>query len=487
MAQFTYSFCMAMLHSLWQAAVLFLLFIIVNHSLFRNHSPLAKRNFLFAALVAQTVLFIFTFFIFFFETQTDSSVAALNQKVTDFLGSENIRTATPWIFSIYLFVILFKLTKALYSWYRFQLQYKTGLLKPAIDLKLFAESKACQFGIKRSVKLWLSNSIHTPVTFGYVKPVILLPVALINNLSTKQAETLILHELTHICTHDYLLNWFLLFAETIFFFNPFVKSICNKIRMEREKNCDIRVMAFEYAPALYAETLLQAERMKQMIPNFQLAAVNRKKQLLQRILFFSGNKTEISSMRFNIVAPLIGLLLLLLFSSVILLNTGNPVSAIHSPNSLPYLPFNDAALSADADFSKTIIPGEKGMAALIREMEKQKPVIEKKLKSLEPLIKEIQKKTESFISKQVEENPVVTGFAIPVASKENDAARQIIIKEESSGSTNASVKVFYLAFENGQWVLRPEWMLTTKEVSADSLLKKMDTSAGTLKRILSQQ
>jgi beta-lactamase regulating signal transducer with metallopeptidase domain len=470
---------MAMLHSLWQAALLLLLFITVDKILLRNNSPLAKRNFLFAALTSQLVLFIFTFFIVFSGARANSSVADISKMVTGFLGDENIQAVTPWVFSIYFFIISYKLIKALYSWYHFKQQYKCGLQKPAIDLRLFTELKSHQFGIKRKVKLWLSNSVNTPVTFGFFKPVILLPVALLNNMSTQQAETLILHELTHIRTNDYLLNWFLLFADTVFFYNPFVTSLCNKIRMEREKNCDIAVLAFEYSPALYAETLLQAERMKQMIPNLQLGAVNRKKQLLHRIQFFSNHKIFSEPLRFNIIAPLIGLFLLLLLSSAILFNTGNAAASINTAVTVPYLPFSNYINTTDADIAKNIIPGNKDMETIVKEVEKQKPVIEKQIKGLEPVIKAVQQKAE-IISKQVEENLI-----IPVAIKENDAARQIIIKEEGSGS--ASVKVYYLSFENGQWILQPEWVFTAKEVSLDSLLKKADTSSETIKRILPQQ
>ena len=484
MAQFSYSFCMAMLHSFWQAALLLLLFILADNIFLRNNSPLAKRNFLFATLVSQLLLFIFTFFIYFSGTQTNSSFTDISKLVTTFSGNENIQAVTPWIFSIYIFIIFYKLIKAIYTWYHFKQQYKCGLQKPGIDLKLFTGLKAHQFGIKRKVKLWLSNSINTPVTFGFFKPVILLPVALLNNISTQQAETLILHELTHIRTNDYLLNWFLLFADTVFFYNPFISSLCNKIRMEREKNCDISVMAFEYSPALYAETLLQAERIKQLVPDFQLAAVNRKKQLLQRIRFFSNDKIFTRPFRFNIIAPLIGLVLLLLLSSVILFNTGNSVSSINSASALPYLPFSNY-LVPDADFAKNIIPGDKNLEALAKEVEKQRPVIEKQIKNLEPVIKSIQRQSESIIAKQVEENPIAIGFAMPVAIKENNAARQIIIKEESSGS--ASVKVYYLGFENGQWILIPEWALSAKEISTDSLLKKMDTSRDKIKRIFPPQ
>src|SRR5262249_18703553 len=152
-----------------------------------------------------------------------------------------------------------------------------------LDMKLFTQEKAFQFGINKKVAVWLSNSINTPLTFGFLKPVILLPVALMNNISTKQAETLIIHELVHIKMNDFLLNWFMIAAETIFFFNPFVAFICKRIRLEREQHCDVSVIAFNYQPALYAEALLKAEQIKRMIPDLQLAAVSTRKQLLHRI------------------------------------------------------------------------------------------------------------------------------------------------------------------------------------------------------------
>lgn len=483
MTQFSYSFCMAMLHSFWQAALLLLLYISIDKFILKNNSPLAKRNFLYASLAAQLILFTLSFFVYFSNARSNINFTNIAQNLTGFVGSENIRLITPWIFSLYIFIIAYKLIKAIYNWHNFTNQYKAGLQKPTVDLKLFTELKACQFGIKRKVKLWLSNSVNTPVTFGFFKPVILLPVALLNNISVQQAETLILHELTHIRTNDYLLNWFLLLTETIFFFNPFVKNICKKIRMEREKNCDMGVMAFEYAPALYAETLLQAERIKQLVPNFQLAAVNRKKQLLHRIQFFTNDRILNQPMQFNIVAPLVGLILLLLLSTTVLLQSGNSQSAINSSAVIPYLPFNNYIVS-DADIGKNILSGKTDENIIVEKTEIHQPVITTEIQKKET-IKNAQQLIEKEIAKQIEESPVTNSTAVPVAIKENDAARQIIIKEESSGSS--SVKVYYLSFENGHWVLQPEWILTAKKIILDSLSGKIDTLNKSLKKIFPAQ
>ncbi len=480
MIQFTYSFCMAMLHSFWQAGLLLLLYIVIDKLIHRNNAPLAKRNFLYAAIVTQLVLFVLTFFIYFSDAAGGGKFAAVSQNLSSYLQNGNIQSITPWIFSLYIFIISFKLVKAVYSWIHFKQRYKTGLQKPSVDLKLFTELKTHQFGIKRKVKLWLSSSIHTPVTFGFFKPIILLPVALVNNISTQQAESLILHELTHIRTNDYLLNWFLLVAETVFFFNPFIVSLCKKIRLEREKNCDMRVISFEYSPALYAETLLQAERMKQLVPNFQLAAVNRKKHLLQRIQFFTNEKIINQKLRFNIVAPLIGLVLLLMLSATVLFQSGKTSMPTMPSADVHYIPFSNYIIS-DVEYGRYSLPDINVAENAAENSEHQKPVIENKISIkpeavCSPAPEPIQPEE---TTPSIDLMPKITGYALPIAGIENDAARQIIIREEGSGS--ASVKVYYLSFEDGRWILQPEWIITAKEINTDSLSRKVDSITARLK------
>jgi beta-lactamase regulating signal transducer with metallopeptidase domain len=467
MIQFSYSFCMALLHSFWQAALLMLLYIIVDKIIHRNNAPLAKRNFLYLSIAAQLILFVFTFSVYFFGAPGIGNIAGIVQNMTAYMGADSLQIITPWIFSLYTFVIAYKLIKAIYTWFHFKNQYKSGLQKPTVELKLFTELKAHQFGIKRKVKLWLSSSIHTPITFGFFKPIILLPVTLLNNITVQQAETLILHELTHIRTNDYLLNWFLMVAETIFFFNPFVTGLCKKIRLEREKNCDMGVIAFEYTPALYAETLLQAERMKQLVPNFQLAAVSRKKHLLQRIQFFTNDKIVEQPLRFNIVAPLIGLVLLFLLSSAILFQAGNTGFPSNTSTALPYLPVNNY-MADDLDFGKSAMP------VTVKDENKTGIIENTQMVAETPIIKDQSLSKEPEPKEDIVIQPMAAAdFAMPVAIQENDAARQIIIKEEGSGS--ASVKTYYLVYENGKWILQPEWIITAKEIILDSLSLKIDS------------
>ena len=472
MTLISYSFCMSMLHSFWQAGSLLLLYFLVDKTFLQQHSPLEKRNLLFVLISTQLALFIITFCIYFAAGQSGNLLGSWGNYFNNLLSAERTQIFTPWIFGAYLFLLAYKVTKAGYTWYHFKAQSHTGLQKPSVHLRLFTESKAHQFGIKKKVNLWLSNNIKTPVTFGFLKPVIVLPVALLNNIDSQQAEALLVHELSHIKTNDYLLNWYLQITQTLFFYNPFLAAMGRNIQMEREKYCDINVMAFSYSPALYAEALLKAERVKQMMPVFQLAAVGRKKQLFERILFFTNSENIKSPKRINLIAPLMGILLLFsLFTIVVFYSAGKPTATGSSYNlkrELFALPkqFDGRVMVKNVFHSFHDLPSPGQVA----ELEKKGRAIQQKIQKLQPLISRIQN------SLDLSSEPNGAGFAIPASINENDAAEQIIVTEESSGSSNSSVKVYRLYFENGKWVVIPEWMALAK-VIRDSILNNLDTSS----------
>ena len=88
-------------------------------------------------------------------------------------------------------------------WHHKLNKYATNFLKPKVQHKLFATLKAAEFGINKKIQLWYSNNIQVPITFGFLKPIILLPIGLVANLSDKDVEAIILHELTHIKHNNY--------------------------------------------------------------------------------------------------------------------------------------------------------------------------------------------------------------------------------------------------------------------------------------------
>lgn len=289
MEQFAYSFAITMMHSVWQMALLLLFYYIVVTA-FRQWPPIAKRNLLLFILAAQVLSSLTSFYFIYSQPFLD-----YREDIQSFLQSLSstqtwLQQYAPLIFSLYAFGLLYKLSYAWFNWKRFNRFYKTSLIKPSVELRLFTDTKAFHFGIKRKVTVWFSNHIQSPVTFGFFKPVILLPVALVNQLNIQQTESLIVHELTHIRNNDYLINWLLLITDAIFFFNPFIKITVQKIKREREKSCDVQVLQFNYPAISYAEALLHIARQQQKANPVAVAAVNKKTELLDRIRFFSDDK-----------------------------------------------------------------------------------------------------------------------------------------------------------------------------------------------------
>jgi len=101
---------------------------------------------------------------------------------------------------------------------------------------------AVRLGIRKTVALIQSAYVAVPVTFGFLKPSILVPLGMLTNLPADQVETILLHELAHIRRNDYLANLLLHITEALFFFNPGLRWVASLIREEREACCDDMVL-----------------------------------------------------------------------------------------------------------------------------------------------------------------------------------------------------------------------------------------------------
>ena len=151
---------------------------------------------------------------------------------------------------------------------------------------------AAQLRIPRRVKLLISQYIQVPVMIGFLKPVILLPIAMFNNLTAEQLEAILLHELAHVKRNDYLLNIFQSIVETILFFNPFVWWISKNIRLEREHCCDDLVLAGQVQPLQYAKALVALEEYRLTVNALAMAAADNKQHLFHRIKRIMEMKTK---------------------------------------------------------------------------------------------------------------------------------------------------------------------------------------------------
>ena len=185
----------------------------------------------------------------------------------------------PYLTTIYLFVLAFKLGSLAFNYNATKGLRKYQLSKIAADHRIFVQEMSELFSLNRKVNIYLSEKIACPLTIGFLKPIILIPVAAVNHLTTEQMEAVILHELAHIKRADYLLFILQSFIDKIFFFNIFSAMLSNIIELERENACDDWVLQFKYNSMHYAEALFKLGRLK-ALPAVSMPFTGKKESLL---------------------------------------------------------------------------------------------------------------------------------------------------------------------------------------------------------------
>lgn len=189
----------------------------------------------------------------------------------------------PWIIGLYAAGLCFLAIRLIVNLFQINILKKRGTLEPPRELLHAVERLSIQLNIERRVRLLITEKLNVPVMFGTLRPVILLPMASVTQLSPDQLEAILLHELAHIKRNDYLLNILQTIAETFMFFNPFTWFISGIIRREREHCCDDLVLSCTSQPLPYAKALaaLEAQRLAQ--PALAMGATGSSNNLLHRI------------------------------------------------------------------------------------------------------------------------------------------------------------------------------------------------------------
>jgi beta-lactamase regulating signal transducer with metallopeptidase domain/peroxiredoxin len=105
----------------------------------------------------------------------------------------------------------------------------------------------------------LSNRITVPMVWGFLRPVILLPVDA-DHWQTEQLRAVLLHELAHIKRWDWTIQMVAQIACAIYWFNPLVWFVAHRMRIEAEQACDDHVLNTGYRSTDYAQHLLDVTR-----------------------------------------------------------------------------------------------------------------------------------------------------------------------------------------------------------------------------------
>lgn len=139
------------------------------------------------------------------------------------------------------------------------IQYIHAGLIPVSDIGILDQlsSVAEKIGIKKPIELCMNPLISSPLLIGFFHPCIVLPSI---NISEKDFQYIVLHELIHYKRRDMFYKWLVQVTVCLHWFNPFVYLMEREITKMCEFSCDevvLEKIGYENAKD-YGKTLLDA-------------------------------------------------------------------------------------------------------------------------------------------------------------------------------------------------------------------------------------
>ena len=168
-----------------------------------------------------------------------------------------LAAALPGVVAVWLAGVSLLLVRAGGGLWRVHTLHEAGLAAPASRWQEVAARLVERLGLPDAVRVVESRLVGTPTVVGWMRPIVLLPVAALANLTPAQVAAILAHELAHVRRHDYLVNLLQSLGETFLFYHPAVWWVSGRIRAERENCCDDVALAtcgdrVGYASALAA-------------------------------------------------------------------------------------------------------------------------------------------------------------------------------------------------------------------------------------------
>jgi len=138
----------------------------------------------------------------------------------------------------------------------------------------------------RSVSILISPRFEVPTAIGFLRPAVVIPAWLADEMTSEDLQYVILHELAHLRRCDDWTNLIQKLVKSVFFFHPAVFWIERKLSLDREMACDDAVLAQTASARVYAQCLARVAE-KGLARHRRLvlvqAAVDRVRQLSLRV------------------------------------------------------------------------------------------------------------------------------------------------------------------------------------------------------------
>ncbi len=298
----------SLIHSIWQISLIVLLWRVILYFV-SGSSALFRYRLSLLAFFAVPASFFYTFArqwqtysnarqIISIETDTGAVLPAayhqrlflLEQGRPAFL--EGLDALSPVIFWVYVTGILIVASFSFFSYRKIYRLKKHSTLLPENWSRIVSQLVR-RTQLSSSLPVRMSEHIDIPLVVGFLKPVVLLPAAMLFSMTTEQVESIVMHELYHIRRRDHVINMIQHLFEILFFYHPAIWWIGKKVREAREESVDEWVVGQIARPADYAQALLHIEQSRAAsMPQPMVAATQSKNHLFTRIKHMMTMKTR---------------------------------------------------------------------------------------------------------------------------------------------------------------------------------------------------
>lgn len=176
--------------------------------------------------------------------------------------SSLIKSAAPWIVAVYAIGVVLMLVRLCFSAANANRLVKTATIQKDERLNQMVQLISQQWNMRIAPVVAVTQQVVAPHVVGLFRPVILLPASAMTGLSTDELSLVLAHEIAHLRRFDLWAAMVQRFAEAVLFFNPAVWLLSRRVSEFREFCCDDMVCQNTAASQKeigirYAQALLQ--------------------------------------------------------------------------------------------------------------------------------------------------------------------------------------------------------------------------------------
>jgi beta-lactamase regulating signal transducer with metallopeptidase domain len=240
---------------------------------------------------------------------------------------------------------------------------------------------ASAVSLKRRVDLKAHRQVVVPLTWGFLRPVVIMPDAA-RAWNEDERSSALFHELSHVKRGDFLVTVLVRLSLAIFWINPLCWLVYRMLKNEQEKACDELVLKLGIRPSTYANNLLSFKRSARLTQAPSAAFLGAlgmfgHSQLNERLVAILGQKMAFKEvhMKTKVIVSVLA------FLALSFIGLARPQGAAATPESRLLAPDSTISGTAVASEPTPVQEPQKGTQTQKKEQEKAAATKEKEEKA----------------------------------------------------------------------------------------------------------